>query len=87
MSDRKSDLELDERSAEAKFILNHPLFGETMTILRNRYISELISSPIGSEKSTVCHAKLVILDDIVGQFKTVITDQKMTSQKRPDYGH
>jgi hypothetical protein len=86
MSEKKSDYELDERATEAKFVLNNPVFQDAVQGLREQYIKQLMGSKIGSEDATVSHAKLIILEEIIAQIGSAMTDQKMQRQRRPNYG-
>ena len=86
MSDKKSDFELDERAAEAKFILNNPVFLEAVDELQRQHLQALMSSGIGSEQAVMCHAKMVVLDELLAQIGSAITDQRMNKQRKPNYG-
>jgi len=86
MNDKRSEFELDERASEAKFILNNPLFVEAVESLREQYITSLMASSIGSEQADMCHAKMVVLEELIAQIGSAITDQRMTKQRKPNYG-
>ena len=86
MPDKKSDFELDERAAEAKFILNNPVFLEAVDELQRQHLQALMSSGIGSEQAVMCHAKMVVLDELLAQIGSAITDQRMNKQRKPNYG-
>jgi hypothetical protein len=87
MPERRSEYELDERAAEARFILNNPIFLEAVEGLRSRYIKNLMSSGIATEQAMVSHAKMVVLEELISQIGAAITDQKMTQQRKPNYGN
>jgi hypothetical protein len=87
MSEKRSEYELDERAAEARFILNNPIFLEAVTGLRERYIKNLMSSGIATEQAMVSHAKMVVLEELIAQIGSAITDQRMTKQRKPNYGN
>jgi hypothetical protein len=87
MSEKRSEYELDERAAEARFILNNPIFLEAVTGLRERYIKNLMSSGIATEQAMVAHAKMVVLEELIAQIGSAITDQRMTKQRKPNYGN
>ena len=87
MSGTRSEYELDERAAEAKFILNNVIFIEAIEELRKQFIQALMSSGIGSEDAMVAHAKIVVLEELIAQIGSAITDQRMTKQRKPNYGN
>jgi hypothetical protein len=87
MPEKRSEYELDERAAEARFILNNPIFLEAVEGLRSRYIKNLMSSGIATEQAMVSHAKMVVLEELISQIGAAITDQKMTQQRKPNYGN
>ena len=86
MPEKRSEFELDERAAEAKFVLNNPVFLEAVAGLREQYIKNLMASGIGSELATMSHAKMVVLEELIAQIGSAITDQRMAKQRKPNYG-
>jgi len=87
MSAKRSEFELDERAAEARFILSNPIFQEAINELRERYIKQMMVASIGSDQATSSHAKLVVIEEVIAELSAVVTDQKMASQRRPNYGN
>jgi len=85
MSVKRSEFELDERATEAKCILNNVIFVEAVEALRSRYIQNLMSSGIATEQAMVSHAKMVVLEELLAQIGSAITDQKMIQQRKPNY--
>jgi hypothetical protein len=87
MSEKRSEFELDERAAEARFILNNPIFVEAVDRLRDRYTKNLMSSGIGTEQAVMSHARMVVLEELLAQIGSAITDQRMAKQRKPNYGN
>ena len=87
MSEKRSEYELDERASEARFILNNVVFLEAIADLRKQYIDTLMSSGIATEEAMVSHAKMVVLEELIAQIGSAITDQRMTKQRKPNYGN
>jgi hypothetical protein len=83
----RSEYELDERASEAKSILNNIIFQEAVDGLRKQFIQTLMGSGIGSEDAMVAHAKIVVLEELIAQIGSAITDQRMTKQRKPNYGN
>jgi hypothetical protein len=87
MPEKRNEYELDERATEAKFILNNPVFQEAIEELRKSYIQTLMGSGIATEEAMVSHAKMIVLEELIAQIGSAITDQKMTRQRKPNYGN
>jgi len=86
MSEKRNEFSLDERAAEAKFIVNNPIFQESVGYLRERYVEGMMSTKVGSPESVEAHAKIKVLEELVVELGSAIVDQKMTKQRRPNYG-
>jgi len=72
-----SDLEIDERAAEAKAILANPVFVSALNDIHSRAYGTLLNADVGSLTATTAHATLKAIRDIRGQLEYYITDQKM----------
>jgi hypothetical protein len=83
---RRSDYELDERAAEAAFLLNHVLFKEAMSTLQERYIAQISASKVGSDDLLSAHAKLKVLSEFYEHFRQIVTDKQMADKKGVNYG-
>jgi hypothetical protein len=70
-------VELDERAAEARAIVNSPMFKESVDALKDRYTTNLCVLEVGTPQAISVHAKLRVLGDLVAEINTVITDQQM----------
>ena len=83
-----SDFEIDERAADAQTLLNHPLMEEAMMALHTAYITELLTTSIGSSEALTAQAGLQSIQRIRSYFESVVNDQKMNQKyKHRDNGH
>ena len=82
---RMSDYDLDERAAEATFLLNHPIFKEVFEILRHRYIEQISASFTGSNDMLSAHAKLRVLHEVQSSIEALINDKKMADKQGKRY--
>jgi len=87
MPEKRSEYELDERAAEARFVLNNAIFQEAVASLREQYIKNLMNSRVGTEEALMAHARLIVLEEFIAQIGSALTDQKMTKQRKPNYGN
>lgn len=78
---KKSSYDLDERAAEATFIINHPLLKEAIDALRARYVDEIAAALTGSQDMISAHAKLKVLQEVHSHIKSIIDDKKMADKK------
>lgn len=78
----KSILQLEDRAADARAILNSPLFQEMVDGLKKTYISNLISAEVGSADATSAHAGLKVLEDFKASLESVVNDLKMRQHRR-----
>lgn len=79
-------LQLDERAAEARNILNSPLYKEVLEKMEQDFTDRMRNAPIGSDKSTEAHAMLKVLAEFQANFVSIIMDQKMVEQRNKRYG-
>jgi len=86
MSIKKSEFELDERAAEAKFVLGNEIFQEAIENLRKKHLQTMMSTKVGSPESIESHAMLKVIEELISELQSAITDQKMVKQRRPNYG-
>lgn len=82
---KKSSYDLDERAAEATFLVNHPLFKEAIATLRARYVDEIAATMTGSQEMISAHAKIKVLQDVCAHIKSIIDDKKMADKKGMRY--
>jgi hypothetical protein len=86
MPHNRSDYELDERAAEATFLLNHPILKEVFEELRHRYIDQVAASLTGSDDLMAAHAKLRVLHEVHNHIQSLIRDKQMKDKKGRQYG-
>jgi hypothetical protein len=77
-----SPLELEERAADARELLGHPLLLEATTELHHQYVAMLIQSELGSPQALMAQAGLKSIQHMRGQLESVITEQKMDKKNR-----
>ena len=77
-----SDLEIDERAAEAETLLSHPLMGEAMGSIQADYLQLLMQSNAGSPEAMTAQVGLQIIDKFRAHLKSVINDKKMSEKYR-----
>ena len=78
----KDQHQLDERAAEARNILNSPLFQEAIRNMREQYIARLMQAVVGSDEAKEAHAMLKIINEFKANFTSIMTDQKMDQYYR-----
>jgi predicted DNA-binding ArsR family transcriptional regulator len=78
----KDQHQLDERAAEAKNILNSPLFKEVLEVQRNWCVNRLRECKVGSDDANEAHAMLKTVDMFETSFRSIIADQKMDQYYR-----
>ena len=78
---RKSSYDLDERAAEATFLVNHPLLKEAFATLRAQYVNQITESLAGSPDLISAHAKVQVLREVEANIRSIITDKKMADKK------
>ena len=69
--------EIDERAAEAKAILDNPVFKEACGEAYSRSITELLNADIGSLTASTAHATMKAITTVQKQLEQYVTDQKM----------
>jgi|SoiMethySBSTD1v2_1073268.scaffolds.fasta_scaffold30868_6 hypothetical protein len=78
----KDQFQLDERAAEAKNILNSPLFQEAIRKMREHHIARLMQAVVGSDEAKEAHAMLKVVSEFEVNFQSIMTDQKMDQYYR-----
>lgn len=74
-------LEIEERAAEARNILNSQAFNWVFVELQQEYLNELIQADVGGLTAATAHARMKVLGDVRARFESFITDQLMQSKK------
>jgi hypothetical protein len=61
-----------ERAQEAESLLGHAIFGEAVLELRRSIFERLLAQPIGSDEVVTLHMKAKLLDELVGELRSVV---------------
>ena len=83
---KQSDYELDERAAEATFVLNHALVKEAFDAMRGQYIEQMAAALTGTADMLDAHAKLRVLADFQAHFRSIVTNKQIADKKGVKYG-
>ena len=75
-----SDLEVDERAAEAQSLLDNPVFAEALNDIYSQALGTLLNSDVGSLTASTAHATMKAIRDVRVQLELYITDKKMRSK-------
>jgi hypothetical protein len=70
-----------ERAQEAQSLLGHIVFGEAVTQLRRTILERLLALPAGSPDVPVLHMKAKMVDEIVGELRSIANEIKFRRQK------
>lgn len=74
---RLSDLEIDNRAAEAQELLNNPVFKSAFDDVYSRALGTLLNADIGSLTASTAHATMKAIQDVRKQLEDYVTDKKM----------
>jgi predicted nucleic acid-binding Zn-ribbon protein len=78
-----SDLELEERAAEARSLLANKLLAEIFKEAQDTFVDMLRTEQIGSSRANSAQAGLQALEHIHNALKKPISDQKMRLNRVP----
>ena len=81
---RQSSYELDERAAEAAFLLNHPLLKEAFDSLQKNYVEQIIAA--SGDEMIEPHAKIRVLQEVKEHLQSIVSDKKIADKKGVKYG-
>lgn len=76
-SPRLSNYQLDERAAEARAILDNPVFKSALDDVYSRAFGTLLNSDVGSLTASTAHASMKAIRDIKKQLESYVTDHRM----------
>lgn len=76
-------LALQDRAQQAESLLGHAIFNEAVEELDAKYLEQLRLQPINSTKVLEIHAKIKVLQEIVGELRSMVTDVKMARKQSP----
>jgi hypothetical protein len=66
-----------DRASQAESLLGHRIFGEAMLALRQRYHDQIEALPLGAPGLIQVHTKLKVLEEIVGELRSIIADPRL----------
>ena len=76
-----SPLELQERAADARSLLNSPVVKEVFDRLQAEYLQDLIQAPVGGLTAVHAHASMKALADVRAGLERVINDATFAARK------
>ena len=79
-------LALQDRAQQAESLLGHAIFNEAVEELEAQYLEQLRLQPINSPRVLELHARLKVLQEIVGELRSMVTDVKMARKQSPVNG-
>lgn len=74
-------LALEDQAKEAESLLGHKIFHAAVMELRRTLVLQILACPIGDTRITALHTKAKLLDELVGELKSIANAVKMTHQK------
>ena len=74
---RLSDHEVEEKSADAREILYHPVFKGAVEDVYSRAEGILLEAEVGSLTASAAHATMKAITDIRNQLEQYVNDYKM----------
>ncbi len=73
---------LRDRAQEAESLLGHRIFADAVAQVRAGILVNILASQVNDPAILTLHMKAKVLDELVGELKTMVTDLKMA--KRPE---
>lgn len=74
---RLSDLQIDERAAEAQELLDSSVFKDALEDVYSRALGTLMNADVGSLTASTAHATLKAIRDVRSQLEEYVSDKKM----------
>jgi len=74
---RLSNLQVDERAAEAQDLLTNPVLKGALDDVYSRALGTLLNADVGSLTASTAHATMKAIRDVKKQLEDYITDKKM----------
>ena len=71
---------LQDRAADAGSLLGHKIFQEAVASLRESILTRLLLLPVGDPKVVELHAKAKLIDEVVAELRSFVTDLKMAKK-------
>lgn len=72
---------MQDRAQEAGSLLGHKVFGEAIEELKKDYFIQITELPVGSPKVLEIHAKIRLLDEVVGELKSIVADYEFRRRR------
>jgi hypothetical protein len=76
-----SAYEKQERAANAKALINDPLFKEVLDGMTQEYLTELIQTDIGGLTAVQLHANIRAVEAIRSRLQSFITEERFLARK------
>lgn len=70
-------LALRDRAQEAESLLGHRIFAEAVAQVRSGILVQILAAPVNDPRILTLHSKAKVLDELIGELKTMVTDLKM----------
>ena len=74
---RLSNLQVDERAAEAQGLLDNSVLKDALNDVYSRALGTLLNADVGSLTASTAHATMKAIRDVKKQLEDYITDKKM----------
>lgn len=74
---RLSDLEVEERAASARALLNDPVVHGALEEMKAAYMEALVISAVGSPEASLAHASLKVLQDFKDRLTSMTVENRM----------
>jgi hypothetical protein len=74
---RLSNLQVDERAAEAQGLLDNSVLKDALDDVYSRALGTLLNADVGSLTASTAHATMKAVRDVKKQLEDYITDKKM----------
>lgn len=78
-----SDLEIDNKAAEAKDLLANPLLQEALGTVYSAAVQQLLNADVGSLTAATAHAMMKTIPAVRTQLESYINDAKVRTKFKP----
>lgn len=72
--------QLRDRAREAHSLLGHSIFNAAVDQLKQTYMQRLLALPAGDPKVIELHAKARMIDELVGELRSMVNDLKFAKK-------
>jgi hypothetical protein len=77
-----SAIDIEERAAEARSILNSPILKQAFADLQAEYVSKLIQAEVGGLTASTAHASMKVLGDVEARLQSYVNDQLVMRKRQ-----